>query len=250
MRKEELLSEVVKCAELYDTYLNDKNLMFVFQKRVDNKLSFIESRFQAQNYLHLTGIVYNGKSAVQFYKECINHKLRLVDIDFKIDGTTEQKVKVLRNVVMIERTSRMIGDYIGAGKISLYTEKLAGNTTGCLGFIRKNGQTEYIPNTALNQDIRDITHSPQEPIKAIFKKSIRDGKYNQICYTAKKFDVSVLLNSSQISCNLNNDLSEEIKKSALLKNGNSQLDSSILPNELPDLGGQSFVGIGGIGGIS
>lgn len=72
-----------------------------------------------------------------FIKNVINHKLRLVDIDFKTDGTTEQKVKVLRNVVMIELTSRMIGDYIGAGKISLYTEKLAGNTTGCLGFVRK-----------------------------------------------------------------------------------------------------------------
>ena len=71
----ELLSEVVKCAELYEKYLNDKNLMFVFQKRADNKLSFIESRSQAHNFLHLTGVVYNGKSAVQFYKECINHKI-------------------------------------------------------------------------------------------------------------------------------------------------------------------------------
>lgn len=249
MRKEELLSEVVKCAELYDKKLKDKSLMFVFQKRADNKLSCIESCFKAHNYLHLTGVSYNGKSAVQFYKECINHKLRLVDIDFKTDGTTEQKVKVLRNVVMIERTSRMIGDYLGAGKISLYTEKLAGNTTGCLGFVRKKGQVEYIPNTALNQDIRDITHSPQDPVKAIFKKYIRDDKYNQICYTAKKFDVSVLLNSSQISCRLNNDLSEEIKKTALLKNDNSQLDSSILPNQLPDMGSQGFGGQG-FGGLS
>lgn len=70
MRKEELLSEVVKCAELYDKKLKDKNLMFVFQKRADNKLSCIESCFKAHNYLHLTGVSYNGKSAVQFYKEC------------------------------------------------------------------------------------------------------------------------------------------------------------------------------------
>lgn len=116
-------------------------------------------------------------------------------------------------------------------------------------FRQKKGQVEYIPNTALKQDIRDITHSPQEPVKAIFKKYIRDDKYNQICYTAKKFDVSVLLNFSQISCRLNNDLSEEIKKTALLKNDNSQLDSSILPNQLPDMGSQGFGGQG-FGGLS
>lgn len=49
----------------------------------------------------------------------------------------------------------MVGDFNGCNP-KLYTEKLAGGVKACLGFI-KTHRAEYVPNTALNTDIRTVT---------------------------------------------------------------------------------------------
>ena len=54
-------------------------------------------------------------------------------------------------------------------KPKLYTEKLTGNTLGCMGLVKKGSY--YVPITALKEDIRDLVIE-KERIIAIFSKRI------------------------------------------------------------------------------
>ena len=77
----------------------------------------------------------------------------------------------------------MIGNYNGS-KIDLYTEKITGTTTACLGLIHKNNL--YFPNSVLNEDIRTVIPKPPGKIFAIFKKKIGDSCYTQMTYKHNK----------------------------------------------------------------
>ena len=117
------------------------------------------------------------------------------DFEFRDDGTTEMKLSVLPEVIKIHTSSRMTGEFTRTG-IQLYTERIAGGTKGCMGFVKDKNY--YAPNTVLKEDIRDITRSPQYRIVATFIKKIKDEKYDLLSYTAKKFDIKELFEVSFI----------------------------------------------------
>lgn len=81
----------------------------------------------------------------------------------------------------------MIGNYLGP-KIELYTEKVAGTTSACLGLIQKNDH--YIPNSVIKEDIRSIVPKPPGKIYAIFKKKIGEDKYTQLTYKSKNITIT------------------------------------------------------------
>ena len=96
----------------------------------------------------------------------------------------------------IQTCAKMVGVY-DYTKSVLYTEKIAGNIYACMGFIKENNY--YIPNTALREDIRDVSVRPQKRILAIFKKNIPQKLYcTPPCYSAKKIDISSLLSSDNL----------------------------------------------------
>ena len=64
-----------------------------------------------------------------------------------------------------------------------YTDKLVGNTKAFLGFIFQNGF--YIPNTALEEDIRNFSLYQPQKVLAIFRKPVDIGQYQELCYIAK-----------------------------------------------------------------
>ena len=103
------------------------------------------------------------------------------------DGITETKLSILPQLMQLHRCAKMIGDYDNTRPL-LYTEKLAGNISACLGFTREKDY--YIPNTALREDIRDISVHPTKRVLAIFKKDVTEELYTTLCYTAKKLDIS------------------------------------------------------------
>lgn len=74
-----------------------------------------------------------------------------------------------------------------SSKTLLYTDKLIGNVTACLGFIQRDGF--YIPNTALRQDMRDIS-TRQQKVLAVFRKERKAAQYTELCYIAKGVDLS------------------------------------------------------------
>lgn len=98
------------------------------------------------------------------------------------NGTTEIKLLVLPQLMKIYNTAKMVGNY-NFSKSSLYTEKLTGNITACLGFVRDDKY--YVPNTALKEDIRDISIKPQHRVLAVLRKAVNQSIYKEICYIAK-----------------------------------------------------------------
>ncbi len=154
MKKSAALKIIFDCAEIYHNQLENNNLLFVFG--TVKSTQYLEAVFLARNFLHLTGVVYHKRS-LEFYNAALDKRLGISDFSLIPNGTSEMKLLVLPKLMEVYHSAKMIGDY-NSTKFVLYTEKLAGNITACLGFIRKGRY--YIPNTALKEDIRDVTYKP------------------------------------------------------------------------------------------
>lgn len=98
------------------------------------------------------------------------------------------KLEVLPTVISKNLQAKMIGDY-NSSKPRLYTEKVAGSTNACVGFILDQTMQKYVPNTVLQEDVRDMTKNALRVI-AVYRKAITALQYEELTYTAKKFDFS------------------------------------------------------------
>lgn len=208
MRKEKAIKIISDCAKDYSTYLENQNLMFIFGDC--DKPCFFETVFLPRNFLHLTGIKLKNKESSgssDFYKKALKGQLSSDDFSVSRDGTTEMKLTVLPQLMKIHTSAKMVGDY-DFTKSVLYTEKIAGNIHACLGFAYDSKCNYYIPNTALREDIRNITAKPQQRILAILKKHISQSVYSEICYTAKKVDFDDIKIPTEISDKI--DISNKI----------------------------------------
>ncbi len=145
----------------------------------------MEATFLKRNFLLLTGVVIDRSkmNSEDYFELCTTS--RLSPADFDMISTTTLKLSVLEGLMNIQINAKMIGDYASTNPM-LYTEKLAGNVKGCLGFINDNGK--YYPNTALKEDIRNISLTSCARVLLVFKKRITDTVYTELCYTAKKID--------------------------------------------------------------
>ena len=182
MTKKEAISIITKCATLYKANLCDKQLAFVFRDG-NNKTKYVEVSFRSNNFMHFTGIeTKNDTKANAFYREAVNQRLTESNILFKDNHTTELKLQILSSIVNIAYTARMIGDYIGP-RLELYTEKVTGTTSACLGLVKIDDN--YVPNTVLKEDIRNITPKPSGKIFAIFRKPIHSKIYTELTYQSK-----------------------------------------------------------------
>lgn len=197
MKKENAIKIITECAKIYNENLENKNLLFIFG--AEKSPEFFEASFLPRNFLHLTGIkIFEEKifGSVDFYERCLRGKLSPSDFSFADNGTTDMKLSILPKLMKIQTCAKMVGIY-DYTKSVLYTEKIAGNIYACMGFIKENDY--YIPNTALREDIRDISLRPQKRVLAIFKKDIPQKLYCTIpCYSAKKIDISCLISSDNL----------------------------------------------------
>ncbi|MEG0020798.1 MAG: PBECR4 domain-containing protein, partial [Oscillospiraceae bacterium] len=177
MKKEAAIKIITDCAKIYDTNLANKNILFLF-KSSGNKIEYFEAVFLPQHFLHLTGVQPAPKktSTINFYKKCLTGKLSPHDFSFAPNGTTDMKLQVLQSLMKIDKTAKMVGEF-NFSKSMLHTEKLAGSIVACLGFAKNNKTRYYFPNTALKEDIRDLTVKPQQRIIAILKKGVKDTHY-------------------------------------------------------------------------
>ena len=187
MTKKEAISIISKCATLYAANLCDRQLAFVYRDG-NNQTGFVEVTFRSNNFMHFTGIdTKNHIKANAFYRDALDKRLKESTIQFKSNHTTELKLQILQNIMNIPFTARMIGNYTGA-HLDLYTEKVAGTTTACLGLILR--ENEYIPNTILKEDIRNITPKPPGKIFAIFRKPIRQDTYTELTFRNGSIDIT------------------------------------------------------------
>lgn len=189
MKKREIIDIMYKSAQLFEQNLKNKNLLIIYGNV--NLPKIIETRATDDNFLHLTGIenVNSSVTPAKFYKNILDKKISENDFEIKKDGTTELKLKVLPFLMDITKHAKMLGIY-NYRRPKLKTDKLIGNITASLGFI-KTGHY-YSPNTVLNGDIRDDIEK-SERVLAILSKDVKEKKYQTIESVAKKIDINLLL---------------------------------------------------------
>jgi hypothetical protein len=173
------------CAVLYGKNLAGKNLLFV--TTLDDEAVCFEVLFLSRNFMHLTGVTSRLKGDL-FYQAAIHNRLSVNDVKLNPDGTTEQKLDVLPQLMNLHATARMIGDYDNSRPL-LIADKFAGAVTMAIGFIQINGL--YIPRTALKVDVRSITsHATRRRVAAIFRKPRNVSKYSELTYIAKNVTIN------------------------------------------------------------
>lgn len=210
--KEKAISIVTSCAKAYQENLVDKSLLFVCSDKHSN-ISCIEFTFDSSNFLHLTGlkpkafITESGEehtlNSTEFYNKCLDRKLRTTEFDFATDGTTPLKLDVLPSLINKCLSAKMIGDY-NSPNPKLYTEKLVGNISACMGFIQTNNTGRYVPNTVLKVDMRNYTRGTTKVI-AVFRKSKNENIYSERTYISKNTDWSSIKCPEQFSYLNNSD---------------------------------------------
>lgn len=187
MDKSEAINIICKSAKSYKKHLDSTQVVFVYRDE-NNHSNYTEVKFRSYNFLHFTGVnLRKGLNANDFYRFALNNRLSEHDFSFKSNHTTELKLKVLGTIMCIDTKARMIGNYAGP-HLELYTEKVTGTITACLGLIEKGDC--YIPNSVLSEDIRSIVPKPPGKIYAIFKKRIGNTLYTQLTYKRQNMKIT------------------------------------------------------------
>ena len=203
MNKKNILSLVHKCALLYNENLCNQQLLFIYLC-TNNQLNYVEVPFRSYHFLHFTGLLpRQNLSAKMFYSQLLNGKLSPNDFTVKNPVTTALKIEILPAIIKIDKTARMIGNYNGP-HLELYTEKVVGTTTACIGLIKRNKY--YIPNSILHEDIRDISDNPIGKIVCILKKNSSEYLYSHFSYKKKDFHLDLSLLPKEISSKISSTL--------------------------------------------
>lgn len=100
--------------------------------------------------------------------------------------TTEMKMRVLPSLMKKNLSAKMLGDY-NMSQPKLYTDKIAGSLSACMGFVRDGGEGRFVPNTVLEGDIRTKVKTADRII-ATYRKSRSEEQYSEIVFTAKKVE--------------------------------------------------------------
>ena len=147
--KPDAIKVVCNASKIYHKKLANKNFLVLYKNRSNNAVESFEALFLPRNFLHLTGLTYiNPKNSSDFYRKCLSNNLSEDDFTFKEDGTTDLKLKALPQIVNFFQMSKMTTLYSNT-QPRLYTERLAGNVTACVGFIVDDNNGYYVPNTCL-----------------------------------------------------------------------------------------------------
>lgn len=177
-----MIKTITDCAILYEENLCNKNFLFI------TKCDTFEVLFNASNYMHLTGVKTTYK-ANEFYRLCLSKNIDSKKIEFREDGFTKIKLRILEQLINLPKNAKMIGNFDGYS-LKLKTEKLIGNINVVMGFIRSGNY--FVPNTALEEDIRKIAVYPVQPILFIASKQRTEKTYNNIIFQSKDCNADIL----------------------------------------------------------
>ncbi len=207
--KEDARRRVLNCAKQYQQKLLNKKLIVIYRERKDNAIRYIEVAFYERNYQHLTGIELLDEDgnvlhhqALNFYRKCIENKLGINEIQFKADGTSHLKLQALPVLMDVTKITKITGDYNNV-RPYLFVNKVMGGVNFCLGLTREN--TEYVPSSALLEDIKKVTDAPSQ-VLAIFEKDAKSEVYETVKHVAKGLNLNHI------------QLPDEIKNMIDLKN--------------------------------
>lgn len=96
----------------YENLIGDP-IVYVYKTKT-NSYRMLSVSYSATNFMHLCGVSYKPRQGVSgprgFYDAIKNHKLRLDDVKLKSDGTTDQKLLVLRDISHLDSCGLSIVD--------------------------------------------------------------------------------------------------------------------------------------------
>ena len=190
--KKEAVSIAISASRLYRDNFVGKRILFLATDKHKRVFS-LEVGFDSSNFQHLTGLRSTARewSRLDFYNFCIDGRLKESHIEFAEDGSTNQKLSVLKAAFENPNLSaRMLGNYNNAHPL-LYTEKLVGGVRWALGFRDVSGKGDFVPDTLLEGDIRDNIQEAYRIIATYMKRADEDG-FTQLIYRAKKIEYEKL----------------------------------------------------------
>lgn len=212
MDKRKAIQIITKAAKMYHENLEDQKILFLYGIPAEVKKQILEKQqllsnvkgyevaFHRHNFLHLTGVRIDSKkigSSIHFYEKCLDQRLTEQDFILAKDGSTRQKLDILETMMKIKQNATMIGNFTDRGP-KLYSEKVAGNICGCVGFVQDRNTRLNVPNTLLKKDIRDVTARPVHKIYAVISKSYTEQKYSIVEKLDKSIDLSYHFFSEEI----------------------------------------------------
>lgn len=205
MNKKHAIQIMTKAAQSYRDNLEDQKVLFLYgipsevkkqlqtEGKIFSSIQGYEVAFHRYNFLHLTGVRLNKSgtaSAIHFYQKCLDKRLTENDFAFSKDGSTGQKLDILESIMLIKKNVTMIGEFTDRGP-KLFTEKVAGNVCGCIGFVQDRNTKLNVPNTLLKKDIRDVTTQPIYKVFAVISKHYTEDRYSYIEKLDKSIDLKV-----------------------------------------------------------
>lgn len=198
--KKRLLPFLFRGAETYKRILLDKSFLFIGQGTKDESQLIIECIFLPCNFMHLTGCeILGGAPPTSFFDRCLNRRLSPDEFDCIPEAFL--KKDVFDEVFSLPYSAKMIGRSSGGGN-RLYTERLAGNIRGCMGFVLGDKTPCYSPNTVLKEDIRNIVIKPQK-LLAVYGRPVNSELYpHKPLNTAKELRGKELHWTPEISCRI------------------------------------------------
>ena len=221
MDKRRAIQIMTKAADIYRENLEDQKVLFLYglppvvkkqlqtEEKVLTGIKGYEVAFHRYNFLHLTGVKINKSttaSAIHFYEKCIDNRLTENDFSFSKDGSTGQKLDILERMMQMKKNVTMIGSFTDKGP-RLYTEKVAGNVCGCIGFVHDRNTKLNVPNTLLKKDIRDVVEQPVYKVFGVVSKNYMENTYTRV----EKMDKSINL----LECHFSEEIERLIERDKL-----------------------------------
>lgn len=217
LTKSEAIKTIVSCAEKYKAELEDRSLLFLCLGKQKHLVAH-EFFFNSYNFMHLTGVKDSASQAKVpanlFYEKCLSHKLSPDDFEFAEDGTTILKLEVLPKLMDKRLSASMVGDY-DSNRPRLYTDKIAGGVKACMGFIMDGSSGQYVPNTVLQEDIRNYVGSYARVI-GVFRKQNQEEGYSEVTYKASSVEWDRIYVPPRYECLFNLLLGKPGQESCIL----------------------------------
>ncbi len=190
---EDARRRVLNCAKQYQQRLLNKKIIIIYREKRDNVIRYIEVVFHERNYQHLTGLELIDKNgdvlhnqSMNFYRKCVENKLSVDELRFKLDGTTQLKLEALPVLMDITKITKITGDYNNI-RPYLFVDKVIGGVNFCLGLSRDDNV--YVPSSALLENIKRLTEAPSQ-VLAILEKDVDADIYSIIKHVAKGLNLS------------------------------------------------------------
>ena len=199
-----MVETLSRCQKEFEKNLKNKKIMFIYENK-NRSIDKEEMLFPISCFYHLTGIKAFDKdnkplNSYSFYNLLKTNRIDEMKLKFK-DTTTYYKLEILPQLMRIDRTAKMIGDFCG-NNVYLQTSKVTGNINACMGFIKDNEYSNvYVPNTALKEDIRKVVDNKAKII-AILKKDMTNNLYANITYLKQDYEIKDILKNQEITKNI------------------------------------------------